>query len=164
MAVTREEKEIEKKEAAKLNIELAQSATPERASVLATVENAEQLLYISAGINLVVLPEDKQADAQLLRRYDEQSQLIHLQENGSPKNIRPAAAAAGKVILDRTRKAAVMRVERQRRRQPQLLRGDATTDGDAEANYSRLQGSFHCNWAADWQCTSEGCCQHDIHP
>lgn len=138
MAMIREEKEIEKKEAAKLNIELAQSATPERASVLATVENAEQLMYISAGLNLVVLPEDKQADAQLLRGYDE-SPVNPFTGKRITKNISQAAAAAGEVILDRTRKAAAMRFERQRRRQLQLLRGDATSDGDAEANYSRLQ-------------------------
>lgn len=137
MAAIREEKEIEKKEAAKLNNEMNQSGAVDRMPVLSNIDNAEQLMFLTAGLNLVILPEE-QFDQQLLRGYTDLSP-----GNGSTgqrgRNISQAAATAGEVILDRTRKAAAMRVERQRRRQLQLLRGEVVADGEAESNYSRLQ-------------------------
>lgn len=120
------EKEEEKREAVKLNNEMAQSRVGERPAALANVDNADQLMFFTAGLNLVILPEDK-VDASLVAGYAERSPS----DNGKSKSISLAAATAGEVVLDRTRKAAAMRLERQRRKKLQ-------TEGEA-SNYSRLQ-------------------------
>jgi hypothetical protein len=136
IASIREEKEIEKKEAAKLNSEMNQSSSADRVPVLTNIDNAEQLMFLTAGLNLVVLPENL-TDPEQLREYTDRYTTVAGQRVRS--TISQAAATAGEVILDRTRKAAAMRVERQRRRQLQLLRGDVAADGESESNYSRLQ-------------------------
>lgn len=137
MAAIREEKEIEKKEATKLNNEMSQSSGSDRLPLLLNIDNAEQLMYFTAGLNLVILPEE-QLDRNLQKEYTDRGPV----DNATGQRARfisQAAASAGEVILDRTRKAAAMRVERQRRRQLQLLRGEVVADGEAESNYSRLQ-------------------------
>lgn len=136
IANVREEKEIEKKEAAKLNNEMSQSSSADRVPVLSNIDNAEQLMFLTAGLNLVILPEDQSEEQ--LRAYTE-AYNQSCTTGRSRSSISQAAATAGEVILDRTRKAAAMRVERQRRRQLQLLRGEVMADGESESNYSRLQ-------------------------
>lgn len=129
------EKMLEKREAHKINAELA-AATD---SAIVAVENAEQLGFVSAGLNLVILPES-QVDPLVHAEYEERGP-IHLDTGNRVRGISQAAAVAGEVILDRTRKAAAMRVERQRRRQLQLLAGEVLSDDDVETtnSYSRLQ-------------------------
>lgn len=121
------EKELEKKEAQKLNAEL--SAAPTAAL---NIDTADQLLYYTAGLNLIILPEDTTASKESLAPYAERGPI---NESGQrAKNVSQAAALAGESMLDRTRKASAMRVERQRRKQLQLLSGEADT-----STYSRLQ-------------------------
>ena len=152
IAVVREEKEIEKKEAAKLNNEMSQSSSADRVPVLSNIDNAEQLMFLTAGLNLVILPEE-QSEEQLRAYIDAYSQSS---TTGRARNsISQAAASAGEVILDRTRKAAAMRVERQRRRQLQLLRGESLADGESENNYSRLQVLKVAGTSATKQTTSD---------
>jgi hypothetical protein len=138
IATIREEKEIEKKEAGKLNSEMNQSGASDRVPVLTNIDNAEQLMFLTAGLNLVILPEEP-TDLELLREYTERFTTNSSTGQRIRSSISQAAATAGEVILDRTRKAAAMRVERQRRRQLQLLRGEVVADGESESNYSRLQ-------------------------
>jgi len=137
IAVIRDEKEIEKKEANKLNMEMQQSGAGDRASLLSNVDNAEQVMFLTAGLNLVILPEDQAVDPKLVEGYPERGPVDSSGQR--VKSISQGAATAGEVILDRTRKAAAMRVERQRRRQLQLLRGEVVVEGETESNYSRLQ-------------------------
>jgi len=132
IASIKEEKEIEKKEAAKLNAELSVAdAGP------FNVDNAEQLMYISAGLNLVILPEqDMLSQLDQIKLYKDRGP-INIETGQRVKGISQAAATAGEVMLDRTRKAAAMRLERQRRRQLQLLQGEAPEE-PGESSYSRL--------------------------
>lgn len=142
MAAVRLEKDVEKKEAQKLNAEMAANDTA--ATTALNVDNAEQLMYLSAGLNLVILPENNTVDPLALRAYKERGP-VNVETGQRVRAISQAAATAGEVMLDRTRKAAAMRVERQRRRQLQLLScgGETAVSGaaaaaDAAGSYSRL--------------------------
>jgi hypothetical protein len=140
------EKEIEKKEAQKLNAEMVAantagsaegSNTPNPASAM-NAENAEQLMYISAGLSAIILPEqDVVKDDIDTSSYPDRAP-VNPETGQRVRSISAAAAAAGEVMLDRARKGAAMRAERHRRKQLQLKAGN---DGTAEAdnNYSRLQ-------------------------
>ena len=126
IASIKEEKDVEKKEAAKLNAEL--SAVGNSSNI---VESADQLSYYSAGLNLIILPEDNNIDRNLLKDYDVRGPIT---ETGQRvRGISQAAATAGDIMLDRARKSVAMRVERQRRKQLQLL------SGESEVPYSRLE-------------------------
>lgn len=110
MEQIRLEKEIEKKEAVQLNTELAKS--PSTASLL-NIDHAEQLMYLSAGLNLVILPEDDKINPEVLHNYNDGRGPM--QESGQRNRaISHAAAVSGDAILDRTRRAMAMREERQR--------------------------------------------------
>lgn len=141
------EKEIEKREASKLNDELAvavenaaaaggsSESSPNPAAAM-NAENAEQLMYVSAGLSTVILPErDAAKDNIDMSMYPERAP-INPETGHRVRGISAAAATAGEVILDRTRKAAAMRAERVRRRKLQLKSGNR---GPADNNYSRLK-------------------------
>ena len=97
-------------------------------------DNAEQLMYISAGLSLVILPEHDVTGVVDMSAYTDRAPT-NPETGQRVRSISAAAAAAGEVILDRARKGAAMRMERQRRQQSQS--GEDAEKG-AESNYSRL--------------------------
>lgn len=146
ITVLNEEKAVEKKEASKLNAEVLaagpslatangdqpQTSTANAPSTLnpleiMNAENAEQLMYISAGLSLIVLPE-QDATGLDMSRYADRSP-VHPITGQRVKGISAAAAAAGDVMLDRARKGAAMREERNRVKKM----------GIDSQNYSRLE-------------------------
>ena len=135
------EKEAEKKEAQKLNAELnaMNNAEGEDASAAAVAamnaETAEQLLFVSAGLSLIILPEHDTSKFDL-SCYPDRAPL-NPETGQRVRSISAAAAAAGEVMLDRARKGAAMRAERRRRRQRQLNAGE-DPEKDDDSNYSRL--------------------------
>jgi hypothetical protein len=90
-------------------------------------ENAEQLMYISAGLSLIVLPEQDATGLDMSQYRDRAP--IHSATGQRVKGISAAAAAAGDVMLDRARKGAAMRAERIRRK----------NSSKESNNYSRLE-------------------------
>lgn len=107
MQLLKEEKDLEKKDANKLQAE--QSALPGAAGSL-DLTTAEQLLYVTAGLNLIILPE-AELDPVSAARYPERGPFWRGER---ARGISQAAAIAGDVMLDRARKAAALRVERQK--------------------------------------------------
>jgi hypothetical protein len=132
----KEEKDFEKKEAQKLNAELTAASNEGGIPASVNADNAEQLMYISAGLSLVILPE-KDASAFDMTTYTDRAP-VNPETGQRVRSISAAAAAAGEVMLDRARKAAAMRAERQRRRQLQLLAGEDPDKESDSDNYSRL--------------------------
>jgi hypothetical protein len=134
------EKEIEKKEAQKLNAEItAASTTGEGGKATAAAvnaETAEQLMFITAGLSLIILPEHDVAGTIDMSGYPDRAPM-NPETGQRVRSISAAAAAAGEVMLDRARKGATMRIERQRRRQLQIMAGE-DPEKDADNNYSRL--------------------------
>eukprot|EP00980_Cylindrotheca_fusiformis_P002610 scaffold618_cov130-Cylindrotheca_fusiformis.AAC.14 len=135
------EKEIEKKEAQKLNAEMAaanNSGEEGKATAAAVnAETAEQLMFISAGLSLIILPEHDVAGKIDMSGYPDRAP-INPETGQRVRSISAAAAAAGEVMLDRARKGATMRVERQRRRQLQIMAGEDPEKDGGDTNYSRL--------------------------
>ncbi len=140
-----DEKTIEKKEASKLNAEVLAAGPPPSSTgdqpptasntapsalnplEIMNAENAEQLMYISAGLSLIVLPEQDTAGLDM-SRYSDRSPL-HQVTGQRVKGISAAAASAGEVMLDRARKGAAMREERRRMK----------SSGMDYQNFSRLE-------------------------
>jgi hypothetical protein len=104
----RDEKEIEKKETMVLNAEM--SASKEKKEELGNIDNAEQLMYFTAGLNLVILPE-AELPPEHLQIYSERCPINPITGH-RVRDISQAAAIAGEVIIDRARKAATMRNDR----------------------------------------------------
>ena len=132
--VIREEKELERQEAARLNADLssAERLLPHN------VDNAELLMYLTSGLNLVILPEDEGVEKEL--RQGQFTERGPMDEAGQrARNISQASAIAAELVLERTRKATAMRVERQRLKQLQLLRGEDSGKTDA-ALFTHLPG------------------------
>jgi hypothetical protein len=107
------EKEYEKKEAQALNVEFNKMDPSVLSSLHA--DNADQLMFISAGLSLVILPEEKNVDPKILEDYEDRGP-VNPTTGQRVKNISQAAAAAGDVILERARKGAAMREQLLRRR------------------------------------------------
>lgn len=104
-----EEKTAEKREAIKLNSEMAKAPNRESVEKLANAENADQLMYFSAGLSLIVLPEDDTVD---VSKWYAHRAPVHPVTGQRVAKISAAAATAGDVVLDRRRKAALLRNER----------------------------------------------------
>ena len=104
----RAEKDIEKKEASQLNVELSRTKT---AAAELNIDHAEQLMFTSAGLNLVILPEETKVTPSDLKDYKD-GRGPTLPTGQRNRAISNAAATAGEVILDRTRRAAAMRADR----------------------------------------------------
>ena len=131
----KEEKDIEKREYTKINNELS---TPTSASIFESlnIDSAEQLMLMTTGLNLVILPEQELPDPDLVERYPHRSPIDP--ETGQRfKHMSQAVATAAEVTLERTRKAVAMRMERQRRWRLQLLSGEDPED-DGGMSYSQL--------------------------
>jgi len=144
----KDEKDLEKKEASRLNAEVTTLAkkgrgdlyaasshsfgaaaaasnassggaaklpmTVSEANALLNADNGEQLMCLSAGLSLVILPEHDISGKHYVSKYTDRSP-INPQTGQRVKGISIAAAAAGEVMLDRTRKAIALRAERLRR-------------------------------------------------
>ena len=132
----KEEKEIEKSEAQKLNSELSKAVDNATPLPSLNADNADQLMFISAGLSLVILPEDDVTGHIDMSGYPERAPT-NPQTGQRIRGISAAAASAGEVILDRARKAAAMRMERRRRREIQIAAGE-DPDESENNNYSRL--------------------------
>ena len=119
MAAVQHEKDAEKKQAAQLNAAVQvmqqQQTTTSLSPALAaaavmwttgSVDHAEQLSYMSAGLNLIILPEED-APHETRNRAP-----IHPVTGQRDRHISAAAATAGDVMLERKRKALALREER----------------------------------------------------
>ena len=113
--LVKDEKEFEKKEAQALNAELSKV---DQSKLSVSADNAEQLMYLSAGLSLVILPEEK-VNAKLLKGYQDRGP-INPATGQRVRSISQAAASAGEIILERSRKGAAMRKQwQQQRKLPQ---------------------------------------------
>jgi hypothetical protein len=113
---------------------LAEVASLKEEKELERKSQSEDFSFFAAGLSLVILPEQEIVDPEWLKMYPERGP-----QNGRgqrTKNISQAAAAAGEAILDRTRRAAAMRVERQR--QKQLRGGDEDGSSAPAGELSRV--------------------------
>ncbi|CAB9500235.1 expressed unknown protein [Seminavis robusta] len=102
----KQEKEYEKKEATSVNAEMSKLDSAVIQSIGA--DNADQIMYISAGLSLVILPEEKDVDPKILAEYEDRGP-VQLGTDQRVKNISQAAASAGQIIVERTRKAVGVR-------------------------------------------------------
>jgi hypothetical protein len=146
----KEEKDIEKKEAQKLAALKApvgpDGAPLPNASAIAA-ETAEQLAFITSGLSLVVLPEDDVDENEIdLSKYKYRGPT-NPETGQRVGGISAAAAAAAEALLDRVRRGAAMRIERQRRRQLQLLTGE-TSESDT-ARSIMFPSSLHLMSSSD---------------
>lgn len=116
MSAVQHEKDMEKKISQQINAELAAAKNIDEAALilggLTGVENAEQLSWCGAGLNLVILPEDEISDAELLARGIKERAPIDPETGGRHKDLSAAAAVAASAMLDRVRKGAEIRRNR----------------------------------------------------
>lgn len=120
MEQIRLEKEVEKREALQLNTDISRTKA---STAQLGIDHAEQLMYMSAGLNLVILPEDEKVDPEMLKEYvDGRGPLLPSGQRN--RAISLAAATSGDVVLDRTRKALAMRNERVRLGPAQISSGE----------------------------------------
>ena len=132
----RDEKDLEKREVQKITAELAsasQRSDPVAAKIQAgmNADSAEQLMFVSTGLSLVILPED--SSSKIDSSMNNQSGKYDVGSGQRVKDISTAAAVAGAVILDRTRKALAIKKERDR------IRGVGSSScSESSDSYSRL--------------------------
>lgn len=141
----KEEKEVEKKEAQKLaaagifNGASSDGKHP-TASQVSNAETADQLAYIGAGLNLVILPEDDMQDSGIdLGKYKYRGPTnpeTGLRVGG----ISAAAATAAEAILDRVRRAGILRAERLRRQQ---MGAGADSSTDQPSSNNSILSRYH---------------------
>jgi hypothetical protein len=113
--VLKEEKDAEKKYSSKLQSEVSTVAGTSASLDLGIT--AEQILYVTAGLNLIILPEHD-VDPSVAASYPEREPIVRGEK---ARGISHAAALAGEAMLDRARKATALHIERQQRRR---LAGD----------------------------------------
>ena len=103
----KEEKDVEKKEASKLNAEMVAATNNGEGNPLAAMnaENAEQLMFISAGLSLIVLPEQDVTDIDMSSYADRAP--INPETGQRVRSISAAAAAAGEEKRSEVRKMNV---------------------------------------------------------
>ncbi len=132
-----EEKNAEKREAQKINASDAVASAPptssinvpagsnakaaptgtsnnsNAASTATNADSAEQNLYVTSGLSLIVLPEDNITDVDI-SMYRERAP-INPKTNQRVKGISAAAATSGKLMLERARQGKVARADREKR-------------------------------------------------
>jgi hypothetical protein len=122
-----EEKAIEKKEAQKVTsakTPVGPDGVPLANAVSSAAETAEQIQFLSAGLSLVVLPEDEVDASEIdLSQYQYRGP-VNPETGQRVVGLSVATATAAESLLDRVRRGGAMRIERQRRRQLQLLSGE----------------------------------------
>lgn len=109
------------------------ASSPTNPLAAVNAENADQLMYVSAGLSLIVLPEQDTAGIDMSPYTDRAP--TNPATGQRVKSISAAAAAAGEVMLDRARKGGAMRAERRRRHQ---LAGSGKDSTEIDTSYSRL--------------------------
>lgn len=127
----KEEKEIEKRETQKLAAAkplLGPDGAPLLNAGVSAAETAEQLAFVTSGLSLVILPEDEVDASEIDISKFEYRGPTNYETGQRVSGISAAAATAAELLLDRVRRSSAMRVERQRRRQLQLLAGETETD------------------------------------
>jgi len=80
-----------------------------------SADNAEQFLYVTSGLSLIILPEDDTSNINV-SMYRERSP-VNPQTGQRVRGISPAAATSGKLMLERARQGKVARAERIKRLQ-----------------------------------------------
>ena len=141
----KEEKELEKKEAQTLaaagifNVTGSDGKHPP-ASQASNAETADQLAYIGAGLNLVILPEeDMQGSGIEIGKYEYRGP-INAETGHRVGGISAAAATAAEAILDRVRRSTMLRNERQRRHQNGP---DADGSNDSSSTNNTILSRYH---------------------
>jgi len=136
MERVRTEKELEKRDTSNLNLEVSKSKS---SNAHLNIDHADQLMFMSCGLNLVILPEDTTADPEMLKNYTD-GRGPTLESGQRNRSISHAASTAGEVILDRTRKAASLRIERLKKTNIQPPYSEQIV---AAAGSAHLAGSMH---------------------
>lgn len=162
--MVREEKEMEKRESAKLNAAAAEAAasgggrgrprsisTPAApsegptvvgASLVDATETADLLSWFGAGLNTVILPEAT-VDEALVANYEVRGPTDPV-TGQKVDGVTQSCAAAAEALLDRVRRATVLRSERKRRRldvpTSGMLDGGAAPSGGGLV--TSMDGSF----------------------
>ena len=83
------------------------------ASAASNADSAEQNLYVTSGLSLIVLPEDNIPDIDM-SMYRERAP-INPKTSQRVKGISAAAATSGKLMLERARQGKVARADREKR-------------------------------------------------
>jgi len=83
------------------------------ASAATNADSAEQNLYVTSGLSLIVLPEDNIPDIDM-SMYRERAP-INPKTSQRVKGISAAAATSGKLMLERARQGKVARADREKR-------------------------------------------------
>jgi len=135
----KQEKDIEKKEAQKINAALAanNANNADGSTSSSQQETADQLAFIGAGLSLVILPEEDISEYEIDPAEYPHRGPTNPETGSRVGGISAAAAAAAEVLLDRTRRSGAMRMERNRRRQLQLLSGE-DAEAETDSTYSHL--------------------------
>ena len=123
------EKDMEKKISQQINTELAAAASDpiEMAAILGGltgVENAEQLSWFGAGLNLVILPEEDVDESELIARGIKERAPVDPETGSKIRDLSAAAAVASSAMLDRVRKGAEIRRNRMRKQQTGTVGSD----------------------------------------
>jgi hypothetical protein len=150
------EKELEKKEIQKMNSEanmpnaslIAKSihnksndATgmdklPPTQQAAMNADTAEQVMYFTAGLSLIVLPEANASNIDMTVFSDRGP--IDTSTGQRVRGISSAAASAGETMLDRARRALTLKLERDRKRQQQQQSTpDLIQQDNFDSNYSK---------------------------
>jgi len=81
-------------------------------SATSNADNAEQNLYVTSGLSLIVLPEDDVSDINMSMYRDRAP--INPKTNQRVRGISAAAATSGKLMLDRARQGKIARADREK--------------------------------------------------
>mmetsp|Transcript_10579 Transcript_10579/g.25475 ORF Transcript_10579/g.25475 Transcript_10579/m.25475 type:complete len:1939 (+) Transcript_10579:136-5952(+) len=82
------------------------------------IDNAEQHLYVTSGLSLIVLPEDDITEIDMSMYRDRAP--INAKTSQRVRGISAAAASSGKLMLERARQGKVARADRQKRLQHKI--------------------------------------------
>lgn len=118
----KEDKEIEKKDVHEVTSELGSS------------DNLDHLMYITAGLSVVILPEAEMPEA-WKATYPERAP-VNPETGARSRGVSQASATAGELTLDRTRRALQLHLDRRRRKQVKL------TSGKEAPSLSHLNAPF----------------------
>jgi len=87
-------------------------------SATSNTDNAEQYLYVSSGLSLIVLPEDDITEIDMSMYRDRAP--INAKTSQRVRGISAAAASSGKLMLQRARQGKVARADRKKRLQQKI--------------------------------------------
>jgi len=122
-------------------------------------ENAEQLLYVSSGLSLIVLPEDDVSNIDMSMYRDRGP--IRLTTGTRVQGISAAAATTGKAILERARLGKIARAEREKLSLKQVDRAHNFFDSN---HYSKSTVSNRSSTAIVTNATTKAAKQPPMKP